>query len=555
MRIGSRSVLVSVLLLAACSGAEPIAAPPEGPVAKTTRAEAAADGVPGDLVLAMAAVEGGLRLPAERVVRADDDVPVAGILEIRHAYFDSLARGAALTGVAEDDLRAHTDLGTVAGIRVLAELGARTSARAGDAASWADAVGRMSGYRDPLEVKDYVARVFRVYRGGGTFEARDGEVVTIAPHPEVPFSLTIALPLDHTLGTPEFPGATWFDTDCTNKCNTTRTQTIDSIVIHDTEGGWDASVSTLQFDSGKSVHYIVDADGSRVGQFVPESYDAWHAGNSCWNNRSVGIEHVGYASKTYDVALYQKSVELVKSIRSRHNIPLDRAHIVGHYQIPNPLTIGQCVPSCDTGLDSCETSNDYGGSNNHRDPGYNWQWCEYMEMLGGACACNDAWALWNCTTDGTEMWRCNYGTLEKKTCASGCTVEALGTPDQCNPAPDGGAGGSKGDASTDAAKDAAKDGASDGSSDAASADGAKGSGGSSGAAGAAGKAGASSGADAGDLGVPGQASEGDSGSCSAAPRGAGAGGSRWGAFVLAAVALAGLRRRRSAEDGARRLAG
>lgn len=548
MRVVSRSWLVGVLLVAACSAPapSPAPAPPEGPLAEHARAVAAENGVPGDLVLAMAAVEGGLELPARLVVRADDDVPIAGILELRHGYFDSLARGVAITGVPEQQLREDTELGTVAGIRVLAALGAESSARGGDAASFSHAVGTMSGYRDPLQVKDYVARVYRVLRSGGSFPARDGEIVAIPPHPEVPVSLTIAEPLEHALGTPQFPGATWFQTDCTNKCDTSRGGTaVDAIVIHDTEGGWDASVATLQNDSGKSVHYIVDADGSRVGQFVPESYTAWHAGNYCWNQRSVGIEHVGYASKTYKTALYQKSVELVQSIRSRHTVPLDRAHLVGHYQIPNGNVMAQCSAACSAGLDACESSTSYGGANHHTDPGYNWQWCQYMEMLGGTCACNDAWSLFNCTTDGTEVWRCNNGKLEKQDCPNGCTVEALGTPDHCTaPPPDAGAGGSTADASTSDgsasdgnAKDAASTDAA-GWPDGSGAGASTGSGGEAGTERDAGEGAAGSIAQA----PPAQDSEGDSGSCAvaAAP---GKTAASWGAIAFAAAAWAGRRRR------------
>ena len=115
------------------------------------------------------------------------------------------------------------------------------------------------------------------------------------------------------------------------------TPSVNTIVIHDTEGGWDASVATLQNDSGKSVHYIVDADGSRVGQFRARDRHAWHAGNYYYNERSVGIEHVGVARDPagYCDGLYATSAALVKNIRTRWTVPLDRKHIVGHYQIPN----------------------------------------------------------------------------------------------------------------------------------------------------------------------------------------------------------------------------
>lgn len=455
MRIGRQLFFSSFLIATACSSPEPSLSPKpaQGPLAEHARKAALQHDVPPDLVLAIAVVERGLMLPAHRRLRGDDEIPIAGILELRRAHFDSLARGAELSRVSEERLQIETDLGTEAGILVLAELGREEGATGEDWRRWASAVERLSGYRDGAQARDYAAEVFRTLRAGGDFPARDGEMVRIEPHSDIPIELTMAPPLPKALSTPDHPDAIWFPTSCTNKCNTTRNQPIDSIVIHDTEGGWHASVATLQYDPNKSVHYIIDEDGSRIGQFIPESYMGWHAGNSCWNNRSIGIEHVGYAAKTFDMTLYEKSVELVKGIRSRHPIPLDRAHIIGHYQVPNPNTIGQCVPECKLGLDACIQSRDYGGASNHYDPGYNWQWCQYMEMLGGSCECNDAYADWNCTTDGTQMWRCHGGVLDKRECAEPCAVMPKGTPDECTPLaePDAGAGAdTDGDADADA---------------------------------------------------------------------------------------------------------
>ena len=371
---------------------------------ETVEASCEQQGVPSQLVWAVASVEGGLVLPAQRVVDPNDHVPVAGILELRHGAFDSLARGAALLDTTEGALRQDTLLGTRAGIAVLAELGRQSGAQLGELSSWHAAVATLSGHRTAAQREDYARRVFVVLAAGATLPTASGETVTIRRH-AFP-ALDLSPPIVATQGlTPQFPGAVWFDTPQANKWTPGRTTVIDRIVIHDTEGGWDASVSTLQNDGGKSVHYLIDADGSRVGQFILESDTGWHAGDWYWNQRSVGIEHVGYASQTFQRALYLKSVDLVNSIRSRHTIPLDRQHIAGHYQVPGPNPPQD--PACSAGLDACESDLNYGGSNHHTDPGYNWQWCEYMEMLGGTCECNDAWALYNCTTDHTEAWRCS----------------------------------------------------------------------------------------------------------------------------------------------------
>jgi hypothetical protein len=411
----------------------------EPPPTALTSAHAQAElaGVPPELVYAIAVVEGGLALPQRRVLDLHSHVPAAGIMQLRRGAFNSLARGAELLERSEEELRRDTGLGTEAGILVLAELGGETGARSDDLASWRAAVGKLSGYRDAAQMDDYAARVFAVLTYGGRFPLRDGAWLTLEAHRELAQLQFLAPPAPPPMV--EFPGAIWADTSCTGKCNTTREQPIDAILIHDTEGGWDASMATLQFDPGKSVHYLIDRDGSRVAQFIPEAYNGWHAGNSCWNNRSIGIEHVGFAGDPYAAELYEKSAELVKSILQRYPaIPLDREHIVGHYQVPAGSS---CVPACAAHLAECEESPDFGGSGNHRDPGYTFQWCQYMERLGGSCTCNDAWSNWNCTTDGKQMWRCTDGEVEKQECVGGCNVMPVGTPDACVAIePEGGAG-------------------------------------------------------------------------------------------------------------------
>ncbi|HEY4243300.1 MAG TPA: N-acetylmuramoyl-L-alanine amidase [Kofleriaceae bacterium] len=418
---------LAVLAVAGC------AAPAEGPVAQSIAAAADEAGVPRDLLVAIAVEEGGLQLPAHRTVVADDPVPVAGALELRHGRLDTLALGASLLHVTQAALREDTALGTRAGALVVAQLAAQTGAQ--ELASYRAALVQLAGM-DDASSEAYAQRVLAIARAGGTFRAADGEAIALPAHPELPIERPSVPP---PTPTPDYPDAIWFTTDCTDKCDVGRplgNDSVDKIVIHDTEGGWDGSVATLQYDSGKSVHYIVDADGSRVGQFRPETDTTWHAGNYYYNETSIGIEHVGVASDPagYSTGLYATSRALVQDIRTRWNIPLDRTHIVGHYQVPNGNLIAKDSPPCSDPINSCETDANYGGADNHRDPGYHWMWCEYMQALGGTCTCNDAYAHWNCTTDGTEAVRCVDGAVEIEMCTS-CDVMPSGVDDDCHVVP------------------------------------------------------------------------------------------------------------------------
>ncbi len=432
------------LLSLAAAGCSARGSSYEGPTGQLIAAAADRNHVPRDLMAAIASIEGGLRLAPVRQVEVDEAVPVAGVLELRHGRYNSLARGAALMERAESDLVADLALGTEAGARVLADLAPKGGGGDGDLGAWAASIEELSGHLAVSDRVQYRAKVFALLRAGGTVKARGGETITIAPHDDVPLDLTIAPPPLAALGTPEFPGATWFETPSDGKWQAGRGgYPITMIAIHDTEGGWDASVATLQNDTGKSVHYIVDADGSRVGQFVAEADTAYHAGNFYYNEHMVGIEHVGYASDDdYQTPMYEKSAELVRSISHRHNLGpnadgthLDRNVLVGHQEIPNGNAISSSAPPCPDSPGSCVKNDDYGGANNHRDPGVNWEWCQYAEIIGeGAhCKCNDAFTHFNCTHDKSEAVKCADGVhVEYEHCASAsCMIQPVGVDDTC----------------------------------------------------------------------------------------------------------------------------
>jgi len=442
-----------------CSAAEDALPENEGPLGQMITAAARRSGVPRDLMVAIAQVEGGLKLAPLREAHEDEAIPVAGVLELRHGRYNSLARGASLMGVDEAELISNLDKGTEAGARVLDDLARDHGIDRTRLDAWADVVEELSGHLYARDRIAYRAQVFKALREGGVAKGRGGEQISIPAHPEIPFDLTFVPPALQAQGTPEYPGAIWFDTPQANKWTPGRGAAVKMIAIHDTEGGWNASVATLQNDPGKSVHYIVDADGSRVGQFISEGDTGWHAGNWYYNQRMIGIEHVGYASADdYQTPMYETSAKLVRDIAKRNGLgpngdgtKLGRDVLVGHQEIPDGQVIAESSPPCSDSPGTCVKSPNYGGAGNHRDPGVYWEWCQYTEIIGdGAhCKCNDAYALFNCVHDLTGMVRCNGGQIEYVQCPAGCAVMPLGVNDECVPVPTtssgtGGMGGSGG---------------------------------------------------------------------------------------------------------------
>lgn len=416
-----------------------------GTVASALRSSAMKAKVPRDLLVAIAKVEEGLTVPAERHrLDVDNEVPAAGPLQLRRGKLDTLKRGAQLSGVTELELRTYADLALDAGALVLAELGAKTGATENDLASWSAAIAEMGGFADEPHREKYVHEVFATLARGGSFEARDGELVVLPPH-DIPPSLTVDVSSKiRFLADAEYGPAEWIPTSCTQKCTEGRGNAkIEFVLVHDTEGSWTSSVATLQNDLDKSCHYIIDVDG-RVAQFVTEGTTAWHAGNFSVNQRAVGIEHVGYSTKPYPEAQYVASAKLADYLTAKYSIPKDRAHIIGHDQVPNGNRIEATSPPCPDSPQECQSGDKYGGSSRHTDPGI-WEWPTYMPRFGGTSKCNDVTDQWACSNDKTKAFRCENGkvdvalcegTCDETTAATKCTLPLTAEPPSTTPTPD-----------------------------------------------------------------------------------------------------------------------
>jgi N-acetyl-anhydromuramyl-L-alanine amidase AmpD len=138
---------------------------------------------------------------------------------------------------------------------------------------------------------------------------------------------------------------------------------IDQVVVHVTEGTFWGSVRWLRnHRSGGSSHFVVSREG-RIVQMVDLKDVAWHAGNKWTNRRSIGIEHEGWTKRGgFAKAQYEASARLLAYLSRRLEIPLDRWHVIGHDEVPNPYGPGR------------------GGFDHHTDPGRHWRWGQYLAI-------------------------------------------------------------------------------------------------------------------------------------------------------------------------------
>lgn len=119
----------------------------------------------------------------------------------------------------------------------------------------------------------------------------------------------------------------------------------EAVVIHIMAGSIQSCDSWFNNpNSQASAHYGIAKNGE-IHQYVKEEDAAWHAGgvyNPTWNLikpninpnlYTIGIEHEGQPGDIWTEQQKQASASLIREICERWQIPIDRDHIIGHYQI------------------------------------------------------------------------------------------------------------------------------------------------------------------------------------------------------------------------------
>ncbi|RST10426.1 N-acetylmuramoyl-L-alanine amidase [Streptomyces sp. WAC05374] len=315
--------------------------------------------------------------PAKRV--ADAGLPAPSALPPR---LRTLERAAGLSGLSPEDLRTSTPANIRGGAALLAaaqrELGHPVSTDPGD---WYGAVARYSGADDTATATTYADDVYDVIRSGERRTTDSGQVVALAPDPGVAprtaQAAGLGLRTADAAGTecPVTVACEWVpapyeefgegDYGNHDKADRPASQSVDYIVVHDTEATWDVTLKLVQDPAYVSWHYSLRSSDGHIAQHVPLKDVGWHAGNWYVNAKSVGLEHEGFLVSPdawYTEAMYRTSARLVRYLAKRYGVPLDRQHILGHDNVPGPT--GAAVRGM------------------HTDPGPYWDWAHYFTLLG-----------------------------------------------------------------------------------------------------------------------------------------------------------------------------
>ncbi|PSP55104.1 N-acetylmuramoyl-L-alanine amidase [Halobacteriales archaeon QS_1_67_19] len=175
------------------------------------------------------------------------------------------------------------------------------------------------------------------------------------------------------------PDMRWEPADDSNYTEASRSPSeIRWIIIHVAEGSYEGTIDWFQNpDANVSAHYVIENDsGGEITKMLNRGDIGWHAGNSDYNDTSIGFEHEGYTDETtFTDALYKSTAETIRYLADKCNIPLYRPSdvapcnaydgaggIIGHRQVPDP--------------DDC-------GWNDHTDPGSTWEWDKFLNYVQG----------------------------------------------------------------------------------------------------------------------------------------------------------------------------
>jgi hypothetical protein len=277
-----------------------------------------------------------------------------GIMQLaQNPTKDTLGKATRLTGLSAAQLKNDRSANIEGGAAVLANLAGKPRPKSLD--GWQEA---LTQYAD---TDLYASQVYGVLKRGASLPISTGERLMLSPQdvgvPQVYTAQSVAA---------DYLRAIWRPAASGNYTNSNRetSYNINKIVIHVAQGSYSATIGWFENPAAEaSAHYVVGRRGG-VAQCVRDEDIAWHAGWWNTNKHSIGIEHAGYTNDPdwFTNKMYHVSARLSAWCCKRYKIPIDRTHVIGHYQVPGCPGHG-------------------GGVDCHTDPGPYWNWRKYMRLI------------------------------------------------------------------------------------------------------------------------------------------------------------------------------
>ncbi|WP_320065466.1 N-acetylmuramoyl-L-alanine amidase [Micromonospora sp. RTGN7] len=283
--------------------------------------------------------------------------------------------------------------GAAAVLRSYADQAGLTAAQRDDVNQWYGLIARYGGSSDKATARLYADAVYDLLGSGFSATTAAGQV-TVDGRPVAPQRGDYAnvAPMgaaDMGTQSTDYGPAAWVAANSSNYTASSRESAypINYIVIHTMQGSYAGSISWFQnAAAGTSAHYLLRSSDGAVTQMVRDKDVAWHAGNWTYNTQSIGIEHEGYVADAswYTDAMYRSSAALTRFLCDKYGIPKTRSNIIGHNQVPGAT---------------------------HTDPGPNWNWTYYMQLVTGTTPPPTSWStIVDNTTAGRFTASANWST-------------------------------------------------------------------------------------------------------------------------------------------------
>lgn len=278
----------------------------------------------------------------------------------------SLNRASAILGIPADVLKKddHQNIrGAAAILRELANEEFTDKADFARTDAWYPVVARYSAATDATMQRFYADEIFRLLQSGYSGTTPNGEeiiVVAVEIEPrrgKYEFVPSLEENLGNAVESTDYGPALWNPAYSGNYlvANRPTSAAINYVIIHTAQGSYSGTINWFKNASANvSAHYVIRSSDGQITQMVREKDVAYHVRS--YNTSSVGIEHEGYVDNPswYTDAMYRASAALTRNICQKYGLALTRSVVKGHSEMPG---------------------------NDHTDPGPNWNWTYYMQLV------------------------------------------------------------------------------------------------------------------------------------------------------------------------------
>lgn len=278
----------------------------------------------------------------------------------------SLNRASAILNVPADVLKLddfQNIRGAAAFLREMAESEFTNKSDFAEIGAWYPVVARYGSGTDATMQRFYADEIFRLLQSGYSVTTPRGEEIIVAATEVEPrrgkyeFVPTLEENLGNAVNSTDYGPALWNAAYSGNYLTANRptSSAISYVIIHTTQGSYAGTISWFKNSSSNvSAHYVIRSSDGQITQMVREKDVAYHVRS--YNTSSIGIEHEGYVDNPswYTDAMYRASAALTRNICQKYGLALSRNVVKGHSEMPN---------------------------NDHTDPGPNWNWTYYMQLV------------------------------------------------------------------------------------------------------------------------------------------------------------------------------